>query len=197
MVIAYSRKFIAKVTGQAAFPEPWPPWVASLGLLAEKNNALEAVSLEAESHDKYKLAQRNALTAELKKMLKGALQYVELAAQGNAELMHSLGLTMKRVPVRRAAPLPMLAPLLTVTQGTKSGSLEGRVVMCPGAKMFQVQITDADPSVEANWVKVDIFSKQFFEVGGREPGKTYYLRARCYGPSGTGPWSAIVTVISL
>jgi hypothetical protein len=195
--VAYTRKFVARLSGHAAFPEPWPSWVTSLALLSEKSNVLEAVSLDAESHDKYKLAHRKALTAELKKDLKGSLLHVELAAKGDAELLHSLGLNMKRMPVKRAIPLPMLAPLLTVTQGEKSGFLAGKVVKCPGAQMYLVQITDGDPTVEANWVRVDIFRKQNFEVGNREPGKTYYLRARCYGSSGTGPWSAIVTIIAL
>lgn len=196
LTVAYTRKFISKLTGHAAFPEPWPSWVTSLAVLGEKSSALETLSLESESHDKYKLAQRNALTAELKKNLKSSLQYVESVAQGDAELLYSLGLTMKRTPMRRTPP-PMLAPVITVTQSKKSSVLDGKVVKCPGALMFLVQITDGDPSVEANWVKVDIFTNQNFEVGGREPGKTYYLRARCYGRSGTGPWSAIVSVIAL
>ena len=195
--VAYSRKFVAKLTGHPDFPEPWPVWVASLGKLTEKGNVLEAVSLEAESHDTYKVAQKNTLNKELKKDLRSSVLHVELVAQGNVKLLSSLGLNLRHAPVKRSTPLPMLAPLLTVTQSKKSGFLDGKVVMCPGAKMFLVQITDGDPSVEANWGRVDIFSKQSFEISGREPGKTYYLRARCYGPSGTGPWSAIVAIISL
>jgi hypothetical protein len=198
MTVAYSRKFITKLTGHAAFQEPWPPWVTSLLVLAEKSNTLETVSLDAESHDKYKVAHRNALTLDLKKSLKSSLQHVEMVAQGNAELLRSLGLNLKKpTRAKRTTPPPMLAPQLTVTQSKKSSFLDGKVIMCPGARMFQVQITDGDPSVEANWVKVDIFTKQTFEISGKEPGKTYYLRARCYGPSGTGPWSAIVAIICL
>jgi hypothetical protein len=195
--VAYARKFVAKLTGHPNFPEPWPSWVASLGQLTEKGNALEAASLEAESRDTFKVAQRNALNKDLQKDLRSSILHVEMVAQGNLELITSLGLNQRHAPIKRRTPLPMLAPQLTVTQSKKSGFLDGKVVMCPGARMFLVQITDGDPSVEANWVRVDIFSKQLFEVGGREPGKTYYLRARCYGPSGTGPWSAIVTIISL
>jgi hypothetical protein len=195
--VAYSRKFVAKLTGHPDFPEPWPPWVASLARLTEKGNILEAADLQAESHDKYKVAQKNALNQDLKKDLRSSVLHVELVAQGNVQLINSLGLNQRHAPGKKNNLLPMLAPLLTVTQSKKSGFLDGKVIMCPGAKMFLVQITDGDPSVEANWVRVDIFSKQSFEVGGREPGKTYFLRARCYGPSGTGPWSAIVTIISL
>jgi hypothetical protein len=195
--VAYARKFVAKLTGHPDFPEPWPTWVASLGRLTEKTNVLEAVSLEAESHDTYKVAQKNALNKDLKKDLKSSVMHVQSAAQGNAQLLNSLGLNMWHSTARKSTLLPMLAPLLTVTQSKQSGFLNGKVVMCPGAKMFLVQITDGDPTVEANWERVDIFSRQSFVVGGRQPGKTYYLRARCYGPSGTGPWSAIVTIISL
>ena len=197
VTVAYARKCITKLTDHPAFPEPWPSWVTSLLLLTEKSNTLETASLDAESHDKYKIAQRNTLTVDLKKSLRSSLQHVGMVAQGNAELLHSLGLNMKQTRTRRTNPPPMLAPQLTVTQSKKSGFLDGKVVMCPGARMFQVQICDGDPTVEANWVKVDIFTKQTFEVSGKEPGKTYYLRARCYGTSGTGPWSSIVAIICL
>ena len=196
-VVAYARKFVLKLTDHSAFPEPWPAWVASLKLLTEKSNVLETAGLDAESHDTYKISKRNALTDDLKKDLKGSLKHVELVAQGNAELLNSLGLIMRRPPVKRKAPPSMLAPLLTVVQGKDSGTLNGKCIKCPGAKMYLVQICEGDPTVEANWERVDIFSDQAFQVTGRVPGRTYYLRARCYGKSGTGPWSAISTIISL
>lgn len=196
-VSAYTRKFVAKLTGHPDFTEPWPAWVASLKQLTEKSIALDKADLEAESRDTYKIAHRNNLNADLKKDLRGSIQHVELVAQGNAELLISLGLIMRKVPVRRKTPPAMLAPLLTVVQGKVSGTLSGKVIMCPGAKMYLVQITDGDPTVEANWERVELFSTQDFQVTGKTPGKTYYVRARCYGRSGTGPWSAIVTIISL
>jgi len=196
-VTGYIRKFVAKLTGHPDFPEPWPGWVASLKQLTEKSIALDTADLDAESRDKYKVAHRNALNEDLKKDLKGSIQHVELVAQGNAELLNSLGLIMRKVPVRRKAPPVMLAPQLTVVQGKASGTLSGKVIMCPGAKMYLVQITEGDPTVEANWERIELFSTQDFLVTGKTPGKTYYLRARCYGRSGTGPWSAIVTIISL
>jgi hypothetical protein len=174
-VTAYTRKVVAKLTGHSAFPVPWPPWVASLELLTEKSYVLDTASLEAESHDTYKITKRNALTVDLKKDLKGSLKHVELVAQGNAELLNSLGLNMRRPPVKRKLPPSMLAPLLTVVQGKESGILNGKVVKCPGAKMYLVQICEGDPTVEANWERVDIFSDQAFQVTGRVPGRTYYL----------------------
>ena len=196
-VTAYTRKFVAKLTGHSSFQEPWPDWVASLKQLTEKSNMLDAAELEAEGHDKYKIGRRNSLNVDLKKDLKGSIQHVEMVAQGNVELLNSLGLNMRRIPVRRSSPLPMLAPLLTVVHGTESGTLKGKVVKCPGAKMYLVQICEGDPTVEANWVRVDVFSIQSFQVKGLVPGRTYYLRARCYGSSGTGPWSSIATIIAL
>ena len=196
-VIDYTRKFVVKLTDHPAFPEPWPAWVASLGRLTEKSNMLEAVNLEAESRDKYKVAQRNALNQELKRELRSSVLHVELAAQSNADLLHSLGLNMRRIPVKRNNSVAMLAPQLTVVQGKKSGTLSGKIAKCPGAKMTEVQITEGDPTVEENWVKVDVFSMQNFEVNGKVPGKAYSLRARCYGRTGTGPWSSVVTLISL
>ena len=196
-VAAYTRKFVVKLTGHPDFPEPWPGWVASLKQLAEKSITLDTADLDAESRDKYKVAHRNALNEDLKKDLRGSILHVELVAQGNAELINSLGLNMRRPPVRRNVVPAMLAPQLTVVQGKVSGTLSGKVVMCPGAKMYLVQITDGDPTVEENWARIDLFSTQFFQVNGRMPGKAYSLRARCYGRAGTGPWSAIVTIISL
>ena len=195
-VVAYARKFVAKLTDHDSFPT-WPPWVASPVQLTEKCNTLETADLDAESHDMYKILRRNTLNKELKKDLKGSIQHVELVAQGNVALLHSLGLNMRGIPVRRNLPLAMLAPQLTVVQGKESGVLDGKVIKCPGTQLVEVQINEGDTSVEENWVKVDFFSRQNFQVRGRVPGKTYSLRARCYGRNGNGPWSAIVTLISL
>ena len=195
--VAYARKIVVKLTDHPAFPEPWPNWVASLGLLTEKSNTLEVVNLESESRDKYKVTQRNILNEELKKDMRSAVQHVELAAQGKVDLLHSLGLNMRQVPVRKNIHQAMLAPQLTVVQSKESGTLSGKVVKCPGAQVYEVQITEGDPTVEENWIRVDVFSKQNFQVTGRVPGKTYSLRARCYGHNGTGPWSSVATLISL
>jgi hypothetical protein len=196
-MVAYSRKFVAKLTNHTSFPEPWPPWVASLGLISEKSNTLESADLAAESHDKYKVAHKNALNEELKKDLKGCIKHVEMVARGDANLIRSLGLDMQRPRSKGKTPAPMLAPLLTVVQGKKSSTFNGKAVKCAGAKMIEVQICEGDPTVEENWKKVDLFTTQNFLVEGKVPGRTYSFRARCYGASGASPWSAVVTLICL
>jgi hypothetical protein len=195
--VAYARKFVAKLTDHPDFPEPWPLWVASLAKLTDKCNVLEAVTLDAESHDKYQVAKRNALNDDLKKDLRSSILHVDLAAQGNTLLIKSLGLNERHGSVKRSIPPAMLAPLLTATQAKESGTLSIKISKCPGALMNELQITEGDPTVEESWPKGDFFSQQTFLMKNRVPGKTYYLRARCLGRSGTGPWSHIVTIISL
>jgi hypothetical protein len=195
--VAYSRKFVAKLTNHSAFPEPWPDWVASLRLISEKSNTLESANLDAESHDKYKVAHKNALNKELKKDLKSCIKHVEMVARGDGNLIRSLGLDMRRARTKSKTPATMLAPVLTVAQGKESRTFSGKAVKCPGAKMTEVQICEGDPTVESNWSRVDLFSTQNFLVEGKVPGRTYSLRARCYGRRGAGNWSAVVTLICL
>lgn len=196
--VAYTRKFVAKVKGHPSFPEPWADWAAPTDRLTQKSDALEAADHDAGSRDKFKVAHRNFLNSDLKIDLASSVRHVNAVAQGNGELLRSLDLIMRKLPGKKKEPPPMVAPVFSATQSKKmTGVFDCKAAKCAGAVFVELWSTDGDPSVEANWVKVDNYWRQLFQAGGFTAGKTYSLRARCVGPNGYSPFSPIVTLISL
>ena len=97
--------------------------------------------------------------------------------------------TIRRVPG---------SPELIVTHGV-SGTLACAIKGgCKGGST-QIEITEGDPTVEANWrVSGDgIYTLSKFLLTGLQPATRYFLRARCYSSGGSGPWSNYVTIICL
>jgi hypothetical protein len=194
--VSYTRKFVSKLTGHPRFPEPWPAPVSSLDQLTEKSNQLESADHDAGTRDKLKVAKRNTLNAELKNDLKTAIKYVDMAAQGDTALLWSLDLNMRSVPVRKKALTPVGQAILAVTHG-KSGAFGCKVAKRGSALYTELYTAEGVPTDETQWAKYGDFTTQAFEVSGRVPGKSYSLRARLVGRAGPGPWSPVVTLISL
>lgn len=194
--VAYTRKFVAKLTGHPAFPEPWPTHVAALGTLSEKSNLLELADHESGSGDKLKIANRNFLNEDLKVDLRSAVKHVDMVARGNIVLIRSLDLNMREIPVKKKTPAPMGQAVLTATHG-ETCAFRCKVQKPPGTLYIELYINEGDAADETQWLKYGDSTTQIIKVTGRVPGKTYHLRARLVGRGGPGPFSPIITIISL
>jgi hypothetical protein len=196
--VAYTRKFVAKVKEHPSFSGPWPMWVNSIEQLGHKADVLELADHDSGSRDKFKIAQRNALNEDLKNSLKTALQYVEMVAQGDISMLEPLDLLSRQAVSKKKIPLPALMPELKVTQSKVSGVLQGYLMKCPGTVSVEIHICEGDPGLEENWARYGgINTKSRFQITGRQPGKQYWVRGCCHGPTGTSAWSPIVSIISL
>ncbi|WP_460597655.1 fibronectin type III domain-containing protein [Geomonas sp. Red276] len=143
-----------------------------------------------------KLAERNALHLETKCHLAKIASYVELAADGDLEVLRTTGFPLKSQVVKGTTMVP--ATDLSVRHGLDTGSYDLRVGRVPGARAYDIQICEGDPAVESNWCDVDTFPRATgIKVGGKEPGKLYWFRVRVLSSNGRGPWSVPVSLRAL
>jgi len=116
--------------------------------------------------------------------------------ENNLELITNLGVESKKKPQpRNSSPGQIAAPRKVVLKHSdRSGSLHLAIGKVDGAFTYIVQGCLGDPNDEAAWKLEWQFSKikGGVELTGLEPGKVYYIRVRCFGHAGYGPWSTYV-----
>jgi len=115
----------------------------------------------------------------------------------NFELISNLGADhKKKSPPRTVSPAALLgAPeKLKLEHGKISGTLHLVLGKVNGAVTYIVQACQGDPNDEASWNKEWQFTKikGGVDLTGLEPGKVHYVRVRCLGHAGLGPWSSYV-----
>lgn len=104
----------------------------------------------------------------------------------------------KKTATRNTAPVLIDAPAkVDVLHAKISGSLRLVLRKVQGAVTYIVQACQGDPNDEAAWTKEWQFTKikGGVELSGLEPGKVYYIRVRCLGHAGLGPWSTYVHIM--
>ena len=149
---AKAGHIIACLTNNPHFPEPWPEPVPSL---AQLNTAFQAY-LDAYhaslTHDTLKRMQRDATRATLTDLLKRVASYLELVAHLDTAKLATTGFDLRKDSVRGVHSGTLPAPVdFTATQGPKSGTALLNVARLAGAKLYEVQVPQGDPSVEDNW----------------------------------------------
>lgn len=197
--LSLARQVKFRLTDHPVIKEPFPPYVPSLQKIGDGADVLEAAGHAAMSRDLGKIAFKNQCCAALQTDLGVLAQHVELVAQGDPAVLQTAGFPMKRKKGKAAARIVPDAPELVVTNGKMTGTFICAVSRSCKGGSTEVQITDGDPSVEANWRKAGpgsfVLSK--FELTGQQSATRYYLRARCVGAGGIGPWSPYVTIVCL
>ena len=113
--------------------------------------------------------------------------------ENNLELITNLGVESKKKHQPRAtAPTQITTPgKLVLKRSDKSGALHLGISRVDGAFIYLVQACLGDPNDESAWKLEWQFTKikGGVELTGLEPGKVYYVRVRCFGHAGYGPWS--------
>ncbi|MCM0082293.1 fibronectin type III domain-containing protein [Geomonas sp. Red32] len=196
--VALARTVKAMLTNHSFenFAEPWPHFVPSLDTLATTTDKLDAAIKNAQTRDTLKLAERNALHLETKTHLAKIASYVELAADGNLEVLRTTGFPLKSEMVKAAPTVPSTD--LSVRHALDSGFFDLRAGRVSGARAYDIQICEGDPAVESNWSDVDTFPRATgIKVGEKEPGKLYWFRVRVLSGHGRGPWSVPVSLRAL
>jgi hypothetical protein len=185
------------LTDHPVIKEPFPPYVPSLQKIGDGADVLETALHASVTRDSGKIALKNQYCLELQKDLGMLAKHVELVAQGDLTVLQTAGFPLKQM---RGKPAPRIvpdAPELIVTHAKMTGAFVCTVTKgCKGGST-EVEITESDPTVEGNWRRAGAYALSKFELTGYQPTTRYWLRARCVGSGGTGPWSAPVTIICL
>ena len=145
-----------------------------------------------------KKAERDAIREEALLATSLALNWAGMRylREKNFELISDLGVDHKKKPQPRSTTPTLLgAPdKLKLEHGRISGTLHLLLGKVQGAATYIVQACQGDPNDESAWTKEWQFTKVKggVELTGLEPGKVYYIRVRCLGHAGLGPWSHYV-----
>ena len=188
---------LASLSNNPYFPEPWPEPVPSLAQL----NAAYMVYLDAYhaslTRDSLKIRHREAARDALTDKLKHLASYLELVAHHDTDKLSTTGFDLRRDIVRgiHGGTLPA-ADKFWAEHGPKSGTVMLHVARVAGAKLYEVQIAQGDPSVEENWKPATTSATgSHILLEGLTPAQTYWFRVRAMGSGGPGLWTDPISLI--
>lgn len=148
-----------------------------------------------------KKAERDAAGEEAKLATSITLNWAGMRylREKNFEYITNLGVDhKKKAPARSTTPVLVgTTDKIKVEHGKISGSLHLFLGKVDGAITYIVQVCQGDPNDESAWGREWQFTKikGGVELTGLEPGKVYYIRVRCLGHAGLGPWSSYVHIM--
>ena len=194
-VISIANAFAA----HSEFQDPFPPTIPNAGELREIGNHHATISNEALTGDRGKIAARDAfrLKAEVNTAITVQWAVMRSIRENNPGLIANLGVEpQKRATTRSSHPPLVGAPVNLVV---KHGPLSGIVLVSTkvqGAITYELEACQGDPTQEESWSAQGQYPGcRKMELRGLEPGKVYHFRVRCFGASGRGPWSSIVSLM--
>ena len=120
-----------------------------------------------------------------------------MVAQGDLSILATTGYDLRRDIVRTGGVDPLPAPSgFQVSHGVLTGTLNAQVTRLAGAGSYEVQSTQGDPGIEANWQHL-LSSKNASHIllSGLTPGQTYWFRVRAVGNHGDGVWTDPLCII--
>ncbi|GFO53832.1 hypothetical protein GMSM_08390 [Geomonas sp. Red276] len=153
--------------------------------------------------DTGKKSQRDALRDQAVQATCLALNWAGMRylVERNFELICNLGVDHKKAPAPRSSiPAPLTAPInLSIKHGKINGTLLLKFGKVKGAAAYFVQVCNGDPNDESAWCMEWKFTKirGGVDLTGLEPGKVYFVRVRCLGHAGLGPWSVYVHLMAV
>ncbi len=195
--LAKAGTIVTNLTANANYPEPWAVQVATLAQLTTSYTAYLDNYHAAVNHDSLKIALRNSARLVLTDLLKGLIPYLEMLAQGDTHILATTGYELRKDIVHGGSADILPAPdAFRVTHGAKSGSFDIHLAKLLGAGSYEVQITESDPSIEANWRHATTsLTAAHILLEGLTPGQAYWVRVRGIGTAGAGVWTEPVNLI--
>lgn len=189
--VSQVERIVTAMTGNTAFPEPWPANVPTLAQIQADLAAFQAEATATSAGDRTRIATRKAARSKLQSDMTLLAYYLQSASQGDETLLSSTGFPLRAPVVQaRIADVPAAPTDFLLTRGPLSGTLMARVRRVPKAGSYDAQVTAADPTVEANWTAAGSFKNSSrIELSGLTPGKVYYVRVRALGSGGPGAWT--------
>lgn len=198
---AKAKAIVLKLTTEPLLtlvPNPWPASfparTAVTTAYAEFEVAYSAALDGAKSDRDTRDAKRAVLTTLLQQVAPYLVSVAETA--GDVSILDLSGYDVPNAPV----PLPpgaLPAPEIILQRATLSGVLVVRASRVMGAGCYQVQVCQADPSVEANWHTVSTGKRcRRIELTGLTPGQLYFVRVCAIGSDGAGAWSDVANLMA-
>lgn len=194
-LLTLSKGIRVSLSESAAFQQKSPEFVEDLTKLSELIDVVQAADEAAYTKDTNKRAYRDKVREELIAQLQRVAKHVELAANGEVAKLRSSGFLVYEAKNHRTGNhLTIGIPLPVLSHGKLSGTMSVKTKSVPGTRLYELQLTDRDPSVEANYWVHGLHPTAHIDVAGLTPGNNYWARMRCYGANGAGAWSPPVAL---
>ncbi len=195
--LAKAGSIVTNLTANTHYPEPWVVQVPTLVQLTTAYTTYMDSYHAALTHDSLKIALRNSARLALTELLKGLIPYLEMLAQGDTHILATTGYELRKDIVRCGSADILPAPNdFRVAHGAKSGSFDIHIAKLLGAGSYEVQITQSDPAIEANWRHaMSSLTAAHILLEGLMPGQAYWVRVRGIGSAGAGVWTEPVNLI--
>ena len=168
-----AQHILASMTSNPFFPTPVPP----LGDVEDAIADYSADLLAAATLDRTAVAKKNGSRQVLRVLLRQLGMYVMYIANGDVAILTSSGYTLSRQPELNYITNP---GNVTLSNGVTSGQLQAAVKTVRGAKGYQYQIAEEEPTAETNWVSTSS-SRSRFTFTNLLPGKRYWVRVAATG----------------
>jgi hypothetical protein len=195
--LAKSGTIVTSLTANIHYPVPWIVQVPTLEQLTTAYTDYVDSYHAAINHDSLKIALRNSARQALTNLLKRLIPYLELVAQGDTHILATAGYDLRKDIVRGGGGDILPAPNdFRVAHGAKSGTFDIHIAKLIGAGSYEVQITESDPSIEANWRHaLSSTTSAHILLEGLVIGKVYWVRVRGIGSAGAGVWTEPVSMV--
>lgn len=180
------RNNVTMLTGNPAYATPTPTLVTITAACDTLDSAVQAYDFTRSRLDK---ETRDVAFFDLKAMLRELGAYVQATSKGDRDLILSAGFETEKVPV----PIGQLPapPNVRAEVTAYPGRIDVKWAGVRGRKIYEVWITDGDPSVEASWKLQGLTSKNRMEVEGLTSNTVYYFRVVAQGAAGPSPVSDV------
>ena len=182
------RAHVLALTGNPIYTTPVPP----LATITAACDALETAEIAVLNNGgRQDTLIRNEAWEVLKELIRELAGYVQAVSQGDPVKIASAAFGTRKQPTPSGV-LPAPGDL-RVRITTKPGELNARWDAVADRHVYELQINDGDPLVEANFHGLAISGKNFFLATGLVSHKDYSFRVRAIGAEGEGAWSDIAT----
>lgn len=187
-ILEQGRAHITALTGNADFTTPVP----TLAVQTTDCDALEAANIAVFNNGgKQDRLVQQAAVRKVKENIRMLAGYVQAQSGGDPVKIASTAFSTRKVP---QPPAPMPAPAnLRLVITTLPGQLKARWGGVKDKRIYQLEISDADPLMPANWKPLTMTSRNFFLLTGLESHRPYSVRVLAVGSLGLGPWSDVAT----
>ncbi len=183
-LLVKARNLVNKLTGNAAFPTPLPPLVQ---VTAAADDLEKAINDHAANPGPSELLDRDLATDLVKGLYTDLGGYVQAASNGDIDINKNSGLAVRK----SASPIGELpAPKGMVAVATPyPGRIDISWGGVRGRSMYEPQICEGDPNVEANWSVLFLTTKNRHSITSLKSDTTYHFRVRALGVAGASPMS--------
>jgi hypothetical protein len=185
------------ITMLASHPYVSGPGAGTIEQLGSVIDRLQLAADAAKCRDINKVRARLEVRNEFNNQFRNTARGLESWANGDLSKLQFSGYDVRQTPKKAVAPEIVGAPKLSVTHAKLEGGLDAGLSAVKGAVIFDLYICTGDPSLEGNWELYASQPLRKFKVTDRVPGVNYWLKGRCMGVAGYGPWSAVVSLRSL